>query len=604
MSLVPIAELGHAFGVATPAIDTMVRLASIIHGVNYRARGRTLERLGLAGMTLDEVRRYVETGAASPPPARPARKRTRRLGPGRAAARGGAPCRLTGRAFRAPGARPAARRRCWWTSAAPSPSSCWSIPGRAWCLPGPPGRPRWPRASRWACAPASTTSPGPPARPLLAQASPRLACSSAAGGLRMVAVGLVRELTAAAAAAAALGAGARLLATYCHRLTAARGGRHRRPAPGRAAPRRGHRRGRPRDPAAQRRRPGRAAPGRARPAGGGRQQGGHPAGRGRRCAAPGTTPARRRTSSPPSAASRSGPAQEAIRRIFLEHIVHRKGLDGALAHLDGVVLPTPAAVLRAADLLAGDGGRGPGDRGRRRGDDGRPRRHRRRPRPPGGLRPGPARAPPQAHRRGRPGDAGQRPLHLGGDHRPLGPGPAPPGRPRGRRAPQDAVARVEGYAGRTDALATDAAGLALDARLAAGAVGLALERHAGTLEERLTPAGRFWVQRGQGPQRRHPGRRQRWRLPRPCGRTGRPRRRRRRRRRRPLPPRPPVAGPGPRPGLRALGRRAARPVAPHRRPPAGRPLARPVRRCAGAGPAGRARRDAAERAAPTATAGS
>jgi len=62
MSLVPIAELGHAFGVATPAIDTMVRLASIIHGVNYRARGRTLERLGLAGMTLDEVRRYVETG--------------------------------------------------------------------------------------------------------------------------------------------------------------------------------------------------------------------------------------------------------------------------------------------------------------------------------------------------------------------------------------------------------------------------------------------------------------------------------------------------------------------------------------------------------------
>ena len=62
MSLVPIAELGRAFGVATPAIDTMVRLASIIHGVNYRARGRTLERLGLDGMTLDEVRRYVETG--------------------------------------------------------------------------------------------------------------------------------------------------------------------------------------------------------------------------------------------------------------------------------------------------------------------------------------------------------------------------------------------------------------------------------------------------------------------------------------------------------------------------------------------------------------
>jgi opine dehydrogenase len=64
MSLVPIAELGRAFGVATPGIDTIVHLASIIHGINYRSRGRTLERLGLAGMTLDELRRYVATGEA------------------------------------------------------------------------------------------------------------------------------------------------------------------------------------------------------------------------------------------------------------------------------------------------------------------------------------------------------------------------------------------------------------------------------------------------------------------------------------------------------------------------------------------------------------
>ncbi len=45
------------------------------------------------------------------------------------------------------------------------------------------------------------------------------------------------------------------------------------------------------------------------------------------------------------------PAQEAIRQVFLERIVHRKGLHGALAHLDGIVLPTPAAVLHAAALL-------------------------------------------------------------------------------------------------------------------------------------------------------------------------------------------------------------------------------------------------------------
>jgi uncharacterized protein (TIGR01319 family) len=43
---------------------------------------------------------------------------------------------------------------------------------------------------------------------------------SAAGGLRMVTVGLVRELTAEAARQAALGAGARLVGTFAYRLTA------------------------------------------------------------------------------------------------------------------------------------------------------------------------------------------------------------------------------------------------------------------------------------------------------------------------------------------------------------------------------------------------
>jgi opine dehydrogenase len=62
MSLVPIAELGRAYGVATPTMDTLVTLASTIHRVNYRARGRTLERLGIAGLTLDELQGYVATG--------------------------------------------------------------------------------------------------------------------------------------------------------------------------------------------------------------------------------------------------------------------------------------------------------------------------------------------------------------------------------------------------------------------------------------------------------------------------------------------------------------------------------------------------------------
>ncbi len=47
----------------------------------------------------------------------------------------------------------------------------------------------------------------------------KLACSSAAGGLKMVAVGLVPELTAEAAGKAALSAGAKLIKTYAYELS-------------------------------------------------------------------------------------------------------------------------------------------------------------------------------------------------------------------------------------------------------------------------------------------------------------------------------------------------------------------------------------------------
>jgi uncharacterized protein (TIGR01319 family) len=47
----------------------------------------------------------------------------------------------------------------------------------------------------------------------------RLACSSAAGGLKMIASGLVKELTAEAARRAALGAGARVLEVFSYELT-------------------------------------------------------------------------------------------------------------------------------------------------------------------------------------------------------------------------------------------------------------------------------------------------------------------------------------------------------------------------------------------------
>lgn len=46
------------------------------------------------------------------------------------------------------------------------------------------------------------------------------------------------------------------------------------------------------------------------------------------------------------------PAQEAIREIFLKRIVEAKGLKNAERFFSGVLMPTPSAVLKAAQLLA------------------------------------------------------------------------------------------------------------------------------------------------------------------------------------------------------------------------------------------------------------
>ncbi len=46
------------------------------------------------------------------------------------------------------------------------------------------------------------------------------------------------------------------------------------------------------------------------------------------------------------------PARELIRKIFLERIVKARGLDRVRELIDDIVMPTPAAVLSAADILA------------------------------------------------------------------------------------------------------------------------------------------------------------------------------------------------------------------------------------------------------------
>ncbi len=65
-SLVPLASLGLQFGVDTWAIDAMIRLACVIHGTNYCERGRTVEDMGLKGLQVNEILRYVQEGKISP----------------------------------------------------------------------------------------------------------------------------------------------------------------------------------------------------------------------------------------------------------------------------------------------------------------------------------------------------------------------------------------------------------------------------------------------------------------------------------------------------------------------------------------------------------
>jgi opine dehydrogenase len=58
----PMAALGRAAGVATPAIDGVIRLAATMAGNEFAAEARTLDRLGLADMDAAQIQRTAEEG--------------------------------------------------------------------------------------------------------------------------------------------------------------------------------------------------------------------------------------------------------------------------------------------------------------------------------------------------------------------------------------------------------------------------------------------------------------------------------------------------------------------------------------------------------------
>lgn len=175
----------------------------------------------------------------------------------------------------------------------------------------------------------------------------RLASSSAAGGLRMVTIGLVRELTVEAARQAALGAGARLVGTFAHELTSSDVVKLLALSPDIVLL-----------------------------AGG--TDGGNSAVILHNAHAIAATSlecpviyAGNRVAADEAAALLKGkpllitenvmpefnvlnaePARAVIRQVFIERIVHAKGIDRAQAMFDHVLMPTPAAVMEGARLVA------------------------------------------------------------------------------------------------------------------------------------------------------------------------------------------------------------------------------------------------------------
>lgn len=59
MSLVPIASMGRMLGIAAPTIEMIIDLGSILLDRDFRLEGRTVERLGIAGMSVKDIHRLV-----------------------------------------------------------------------------------------------------------------------------------------------------------------------------------------------------------------------------------------------------------------------------------------------------------------------------------------------------------------------------------------------------------------------------------------------------------------------------------------------------------------------------------------------------------------
>ena len=177
----------------------------------------------------------------------------------------------------------------------------------------------------------------------------RLACSSAAGGLNMVASGLVPSLTAKAAQLAAFGAGAKVIRNYSYQLT-----REDAEEIGRIRPDilllTGGTDGGNSEVIVQNARRIADIPGNFPVVLAGNRSAQDACAEA--LAESGHTVFRADNVMPEMNRLVTAPVQRVIRQVFLERIIGAKGLSRAKSLIDGIMMPTPSAVLDGLTLLS------------------------------------------------------------------------------------------------------------------------------------------------------------------------------------------------------------------------------------------------------------
>jgi opine dehydrogenase len=62
-SLIPLASIVEQLGIEVPTIRAMMQFHSLINERDYQEEAVTAENLGFAGMTPEQIRKYVQEGS-------------------------------------------------------------------------------------------------------------------------------------------------------------------------------------------------------------------------------------------------------------------------------------------------------------------------------------------------------------------------------------------------------------------------------------------------------------------------------------------------------------------------------------------------------------